>query len=195
MNFPLTLSFKKIALSPQVSVTDANGQLLFYVKQKLFKLKEAITVYADREQTQPLYYINADRIIDFSARYHFTDTNGTELGSIKRDGRRSLWKARYDIADGNQIAFMRIREENGWVKVMDAIFGEVPILGIFSGYVFNPVYLVERPEGELVLKVKKEPAFLESNFTIEKHGELTEAETLPVILGVLLMTMLERMRG
>ena len=46
MNFPLTLNFKKLALSPQISVTDASGRLLFYVKQKAFKLKEAVTVFA-----------------------------------------------------------------------------------------------------------------------------------------------------
>jgi hypothetical protein len=73
MQFPLTLEFKKVALSPQISVLDASGNLIFYVKQKLFKLKEAITIFADREQTQPLYSINADRVIDFSARYRFKD--------------------------------------------------------------------------------------------------------------------------
>ncbi|NIN01857.1 MAG: hypothetical protein GTO24_28285, partial [candidate division Zixibacteria bacterium] len=86
MNYPLQLSFKIVALTPQLSVTDANGNLIFYVKQKLFKLKESVTIFADAQQAQPLYAINADRIIDFSGRYHFTDQNGIELGSIKRQG-------------------------------------------------------------------------------------------------------------
>ena len=101
---------------------DANGNLLFYVKQKLFKLKEAITIFADREQTQPLYSIDADRVIDFSARYRFKNRDGIEIGSVKRNGRRSIWKARYDIFDTNEQPLMRIEEEDAWVKVMDAYF-------------------------------------------------------------------------
>ncbi|MCP4602297.1 MAG: hypothetical protein GY847_17565 [Proteobacteria bacterium] len=38
------------------------------------KLREEVTVFADPDQNRPLYKINADRVIDFSARYHFTDS-------------------------------------------------------------------------------------------------------------------------
>jgi hypothetical protein len=55
MQFPLKLTFKILAVAPQITVTDASGQILFYVKQKLFKLKEAITVYSDSSQTRELY--------------------------------------------------------------------------------------------------------------------------------------------
>lgn len=195
MNFPLRLEFKKIAIAPQIAVYDANGDLLFYVKQKLFKLKEAITVFADKEQTRPLYKINADRIIDFSARYHIKDENGIEIGSIKRSGARSLWRARYDIFDSNQQAIMRIEEENAMIKFLDGFFREIPLIGLFGGYVFNPAYLVERPDDTLALKVVKQPALLESSFTIEKQTELSEQEQLQTILGILMMTLLERTRG
>ncbi len=195
MYFPLKLTFKIMALAPQISVYDANGTLLFYVKQKMFKLKEAITVFSDQSQTQPLYTISADRIIDFSARYHFKDQNGIEIGSIKRDGARSIWKARYNIFDTNEQMIMQIQEENAWVKVMDAVFGEIPFLGMLSGYVFNPVFLVERPDDSLMLRVKKEPAFMESSFTIDKVAELSEAEQLNTVLGILMMVLLERSRG
>ena len=69
MQYPLNLNFKLFAFAPQISVTDANGDLIFYVKQKRFKLKEEIIVYADVKKLQPLFYIKADRIIDFSAVY------------------------------------------------------------------------------------------------------------------------------
>ncbi len=195
MNFPLNLEFKKIALAPQISVYDSNGSLMFYVKKKLFKLKEAVTVFADREKTQPLYQINADRIIDFSARYHFKDQKGMELGSIKRHGARSIWKARYDIADVNGMDILEIHEENPWVKVMDTIFSGIPFVGMLSGYVFHPVFLVSRPGGELVFKVTKKPAMFESSFAIEKQGELSEVEAVTAVLGILMMTLLERARG
>lgn len=193
MQYPLTLSFKKIALSPQIAVTDANGELLFYVKQKLFKLKEAITIFADREQTKQLYTISADKIIDFSARYEFKDQYGTTLGSVKRQGRKSLWKAHYDIYADDQI-IMDIQEEKAFVKVMDALFSEIPVVGMFTGYVFNPVYLISQGE-TVVMRLKKNPAFLESSFTIEEIVDIPESQEIQVILSIIMMTLLERSRG
>ena len=194
MNYPLQLSFKIVALAPQLSVIDANGNLIFYVKQKLFKLKESITIFADEQQTRPLYGINADRVIDFSARYHFTDQDGIELGSVKRQGMKSFWKARYDILDGDR-AVMTIREENPWVKVLDGLFGGIPVIGMFTGYVFHPAFIVSRPEGTVVMRLEKQPAFLEGKFTIRRKAELDKTEETRVLLSLLMMILLERRRG
>jgi uncharacterized protein YxjI len=195
MNFPLTLNFKKIALAPQISVTDGAARLLFYVKQKAFKLKEAVTVFGDVEQTQPLYTINADRVLDISARYHINDMSGFGLGTLQRQGMRSIWRAHYEIMRGGGTV-MHIREENPWIKVGDAVFGEIPILGIFSGYVFNPAYLVTRADnGQVLMRVQKEKAFLEGKYTITKSGEVSENDERLAILSVLMMTLLERARG
>jgi uncharacterized protein YxjI len=195
MDFPLQLKFKKIALSPQISVTDAAGRLLFYVKQKAFKLKEAVTVFADAEQTQPLYTINADRVLDFSARYHINETSGFSLGTLQRKGRRSIWSAHYEIVRGGGTV-MQIREENPWVKVGDALFGEIPVVGIFSGYVFNPAYIVSRADnGAPMMRVKKEAAFLEGSYSITRTGELSENDERLAVLSVLMMVLLEKRRG
>lgn len=194
LNYPLTLSFKIVAFSPQFSVRDANGNLVAYVKQKLFKLKEAVTVFADERQTQPLYTIQADRILDISGRYHFADTQGASLGSIKRHGLRSIFKAHYEILDG-ETPVMSIQEENGWIKVLDALFGEIPILGIFSSYLFHPVYLVSRPEGPLIMRMEKQPAFFEGKFLVEKKTMLGEMEEKRILLSLIMMLLLERSRG
>lgn len=194
LSYPLTFSFKIVAFAPQFSVRDARGVLIAYVKQKLFKLKEAVTVYADERQTQPLYTLKADRIFDFSARYHFADPGGIDLGSVKRQGMRSLWKAHYDILDG-ETAVMSIREENVWVKVIDALFSEIPVLGMFSGYVFQPAYLVSRPDGAVMMRMEKQPAFFEGKFAVERRGLLSEAEERRILLSLMMMLLLERARG
>jgi hypothetical protein len=194
MQYPLTLSFKLIALAPQISVTDANGQLVYYVRQKLFKLKESVSVFADTQQTQTLYTINADRIIDFSARYNFADRQGIGVGAVKRRGMRSLWSSHYDIFDGD-MSVMTIKEENPWVKVIDALVGEIPVVGMFTGYMFHPAYLVSRPDGTLVMRLQKEPAFFESKFIVEQKTPLNEAEEQRVLLSLLMMVLLERSRG
>lgn len=193
-NYPLDLSFKVLALSPQLAVSDATGQLLFYVKQKLFKLKEEVTVFADREQTRPLFQINADRVIDFSARYYFSDANGVRIGSVKREGVRSLWRAHFDILVGEMVV-ASIGEEQPWVKMADGCLAQIPLVNLFAGYVLNPTYLVSRPDGTLLMRLIKEPAFWESKFTISQEAPLTEAEEQQLLLSLMMMVLLERSRG
>ncbi|MDX2214863.1 MAG: hypothetical protein SFY66_16365 [Oculatellaceae cyanobacterium bins.114] len=195
MQYPLELNFKIWTFAPSISVTDTQGNLVFFVRQKLFKLKEAITVHADTERTQPLFEIKADRILDFSARYNFADNNGTYIGSVKRRGLRSLWSARYDIFDGETSSLM-IQEENPWVKVLDALFQEIPFIGLLSGYVLHPKYLVTRTDtGNVVMHLEKTPSLISRRFRIKQVDQLSEREEQQVLLSLLMMVLLERSRG
>jgi uncharacterized protein YxjI len=195
MNYPLQLSFKLLAIASQIYVRDANGNLLGYVKQKLFKFKEDINVFADEGQTQHLYNIKADRVLDFSAKYNFTAANGQPLGSIKRKGMRSILKANYEVYDERDQQVYQIHEENAWVKVIDALVGELPLIGMFSGYLFNPAYIVERMDGSQVARLAKQPAFFEGIFQLEPKSQIATEEEARVLLAVLTMTLLERARG
>jgi hypothetical protein len=188
------MTFKIMALAPQIRVTDATGKVIVYVKQKMFKLKEHVNVFADESQQQKLCEIRADRIIDFSACYRFTNPAGTDFGGVRRKGRRSLWKAHYEVLDGEQLEFS-IQEESAWVKVMDGVLGQIPVIGGATGYFLHPSYLVTRPDGSPVLRVKKQPAMFEGKFTIEKLGELHEGEDARSLMAILMMTLLERQRG
>ncbi len=194
MNYPLQLSFEIISIARKLSVVDAAGNLTFFVKQKAFKLKESVTVFADVDQTIPLYELNADRVLDFSASYHFTDTKGAHIGTVRRKGMKSLWRARYDIVNGDGPA-LTIQEGNPWTKVFDALFCEIPVLGIFSGYVFHPEYIVARQDGTPVMRLKKEPAFFQGKFSIEKLAALNEKEETRILLSLIMMVLLERQRG
>lgn len=195
MNYPLQLSFKLLAIASQIYIRDANGNLLGYVKQKLFKFKEEINVFADEGQTQKLFGIKADRVLDFSAQYNFTNAAGQHLGSIKRRGMRSIFKANYEVYDSSGSQVMHIHEENGWIKVVDSLLGEIPLVGMFTGYFFNPSYIVERMDKTPVARLQKQPAFFEGIFKLELLGPVSEEEQTRVLLSVLMMTLLERSRG
>jgi uncharacterized protein YxjI len=194
MNYPLKLSFKLLALASQIYIRDANGQLIGYVKQKLLKLKEDINVFADEQQTQHLYNIKADRVLDFSAKYSFTDNRGTSVGAIKRKGMRSIFKAHYEICEPSGTLAMEIHEENAWIKVVDSLVGEIPIIGMFTGYFFNPAYIISRG-GAGIARLQKQPAFFEGIFQLEKLAEMSDEDEALVLLSFLTMTLLERARG
>ncbi len=195
MNYPLELSFKILALGSQIYIRDNNEQLIGYVKQKLFKLKEDIDIYADESQTKLLFNIKADRVIDFSARYDFTSAEGNFLGSIKRQGMRSIWKVNYEISDAENRHVFQINEESAWIKVFDSLAGEVPILGMFTGYLFNPSYIISKSDGTQIAKIAKQPAFFEGKFIFTPDFLIESKDETLILLSVLMMTLLERMRG
>jgi hypothetical protein len=195
LNYPIELSFKLLAIASQIYIRDSSGQLIGYVKQKLFKLKEDINIFADEGQTQHLFNIKADRVLDFSAKYNFSDSAGRLLGSVRRKGMRSLWKANYEVFDSASNHVLNINEENGWVKVVDSLVGEVPIVGMFSGYFFNPSYILSRIDGTPVAKLEKQPAFFEGKFQLSALVPLSDQDETRVLLGALTMTLLERSRG
>ena len=194
MEYPLDLSFKIVAIAPQMAVTDAAGNLVFYVRQKLMKLREHVTVFADREQTRPVAEIKADRVLDISATYGFEDPQGRRFGAVRRAGLKSIWKAHYEILKGDTPIFT-MREDNAFVKFVDGILSEIPVVGLISGYVFHPAYSVTRLDGTRVLHVKKRPALFEGRFRIEREAELAPDEEALAALSILMMIMLERSRG
>ncbi len=189
--FPLSLSFKIIAFNPQVKVTDAAGSLVMYVKQKALALRESVKVFADEAQTTQLYAIKTNKVIDFSAQYNITTPDGRQIGAIRRQGMRSIWKATYEILDaaGSQIGL--IHEENPWLKVLDSVVGEIPFASMF----INPAYLVDL-RGRTVLYLKKQPAFFEGKFTLEQREPIPSVEEESLLLNsIVMMILLERSRG
>lgn len=189
-NYPLTFSFKVIAFNPQVKVTDAAGNVVLYVKQKALALKEDIKIFADEAQARQLYQLKANKIIDFSAQYNITTAGGAPLGAVKRQGMRSMWKASYNIVDAGGGDVGLIHEENPWLKVLDALLSDVPFVGMF----INPAYLVDY-RGQAALYLKKQPAFLEGKFTVEKRGNFNDADEGLLLSSVVMALMLERTRG
>lgn len=195
LNFPLQIRFKLLALAPQIFVNDVSGRTVLYVKQKMFKLKESVKVFSDESQSQALYEMNADRIIDFSATYNITDASGRKIGACSRAGMKSIWRTSYSIADaaGNEI--FTIREENAWIKVLDGLLGSVAILNLFTGYFLHPAYLISRPDGFVVMRVKKQAAFFEGKFAVDQHTDLSERDQTLCMLSSMMMLLLERSRG
>jgi hypothetical protein len=196
LQYPLTLSFKILALASQATVTDATGRTILYTKQKLFKFREHVEIWTDNSQGTRLAEIKANKVIDWSARYFITDAGGGEIGSVGRRGWRSIWKAHYETFNpGDNSPDFSIHEENAWIKVADSIIGDIPVIGMFSGYFLHPSYLATRANGTPAMKMTKQPAFWEGRFKIEKLGELTPREELNLFLSFMMLVLLERQRG
>ena len=196
IQYPLKLSFKILALASQATVTDANGRVVLYTKQKLLKFREHVEIFTDNSRSTLLAEIKANKVIDWSARYHATDAHGQAIGSVGRRGWRSMWKAHYESFNpGDDRPDFSIREENPGAKVVDALLGQIPIVGMLTGYFCHPRYAATRSDGSPAMRLTKQPALWEGRFQIDKLGDLTPREELNLILSFLMLVLLERSRG
>jgi hypothetical protein len=161
----------------------------------MFKLKEDIMCYSNESKKVLLYRIKANKWLDFSATYSFFNSEDIELGKVARKGAVSLWKATYLILDKENTNEFTIREEKPWVKVLDSLVSEIPIVGIFTGYMFNPSYLVTNDQNEPIMRFKKDSSFFGRKFSLHQLKEVDEKAQERIALSLMMMVLLERRRG
>ena len=196
LNYPLDFKFKITTLSSDFNITDRNGNYVAYVRQKMFKLKEDVIVFNDETKSQELFRIKANQWIDFNASYAITDLqSGKIFGNLSRRGMRSLWKSQYDIADETSATKYQINEDNGWIKVLDGIIGEIPLVGMLTGYLLNPSYTVKDHAGKEYFKLKKMPSLFGRKFQLDRIIDIDDEDESLVVLSFLMMVLLERDRG
>lgn len=200
--YPLELRFKLVALAPRIIVTDAAGQEVLFVSQKVFKLKEDVRIYNNQSKQQEVFRIQAEKVLDFNTRYNFYDSNADRhIGSVKAKGWRSIWRATYHIDDPNGQQTHYIKEDNAWTKIWDALFSEIPFVGIFTGYIFHPSYTCYRgtnyeDETQPIMRIRKESAFFEGVYSMELlDPSVDPAEEARALLSFMLMVQFMRRRG
>lgn len=92
---------------------ESRTSLLFFVKQKAFKLKEDITVFADENKTREILKIQARSIIDFSAAYDIRDVrSGEKVGALQRKGMKSILRDTWEILDATDNAIGQVQEDS-----------------------------------------------------------------------------------
>lgn len=196
LNYPLDFKFKITTLSSDFNITDKNGNYVAYVRQKMFKLKEDVVVFNDETRSRELFRIKANQWIDFNASYSLTDiVNNKNFGRLARKGMRSLWKSRYELLDENDHLKYEVNEDNAWVKILDGAVGEIPIIGMFSGYFLNPSYTVKDSSGKEFFRLKKMPSLIGRRFQLDRLIDIADEDETLVVLGLLMMVLLERSRG
>lgn len=89
------------------------ANLLFFVKQKAFKLKESITIFADESKNEELLKINARSVIDFGASYDVEDAKtGERVGTLRRKGLKSILRDAWEVLDSSENLIAKISEDS-----------------------------------------------------------------------------------
>lgn len=195
-HYPLQFTFQIATLANDFVVTDAAGNTVFYAREKILTLRDHIHIYSDQQKKQLLYELISNRLIDFQQTFTITDAIGRVVGKARRKSIRSLWKATFYLQDADGNHDFTIEEKSVWTRFWDGVFGDIPILGFFSGYVFNPGYLLKNRFGEVFYEVRKQPSFWGRRFMVNKHSDaLTDAQEERFVLSLVLLVLKDRRRG
>ena len=90
-----------------------DGDVVFYSKQKAFRLKEDIRLYGDESMAEEVLTIHARSWLDFAAAYDVIDTQtGAKVGALKRRGFRSMVRDEWIFMDAEDNDIGLIQEES-----------------------------------------------------------------------------------
>jgi uncharacterized protein YxjI len=108
-----TIRAKVFDLVPQFFITDQDGQMVGYCRQKLFKFREEIILFTDRTRETELLRIKARQIIDFGATYDVKLPNGQTIGSLRRKGLKSTFvRDEYMVFDEHNTQVGSLQEDS-----------------------------------------------------------------------------------
>ena len=100
-------------------VYDDSGRIVGFSKQKAFKLKEDIRVYADESMGQEVLTIRARQIVDFSAAYDIVDTaQQVKVGAARRKGWSSLIRDSWEVLDPNDGVVAKLKEDSTFKAIL-----------------------------------------------------------------------------
>ncbi len=100
-------------LGAKFHVFNAQGEIIGFSKQKAFKLKEDIRIYADESMAQESVRIAARQIIDFSAAYDVVESaTDTRVGVLRRKGFSSMIRDSWEILAADESPIGTITEDS-----------------------------------------------------------------------------------
>jgi uncharacterized protein YxjI len=139
-------------------VYDTQGDLIFYSKQKAFKLKEDFRIYADETRQEELLNIKTPQILDLGSTYNVVDsTTAQPVGAIRRKFAKSLIKDEWIFLSpqGTQIAKLT---ESSWIGAIASRFINL----------IPQTYVIINENGQEVAEIKQHfnPFILKYTMTI-----------------------------
>ena len=158
-------------------VYDNIGQILFYSKQKAFKLKEDFRVYADERMEEELLTIKTPQILDIGATYNVQDpATGEEVGAIRRRGLKSIFKDEWLFLSNQGIEIGKLTETSVAGAMLSRIVNLIP-----------QNYMVVGNDGRSVASIKQHfnPFVLKYSMTIHEPQPLIDRRLL-LTAGILL---------
>jgi uncharacterized protein YxjI len=125
---------KIFTFAPQFFIHDQQGQVLAFLRKKVFSWKDDIRVFTDATQSFELLRIKGRQVIDFGASFDVTDSlSGDKAGTLRRRGWKSILRAEWDILDANEMEIGKVREDSAFLAAVRRLVTRL----IPQGYTFE----------------------------------------------------------
>lgn len=168
------------AVAGQVHVFDENNSLVCYVRQKILKLKEDITVYNDEKMTEPVLSIKARQVVDFAAAYDVLDVlTGEKVGALKRKGWKSLLKDSWILMDAADNEIGNLGEESSGGALASRIINLIP-----------QKYIMQTSGGSTIARFDQQFAIAVHKFDIEFFDSAEPKIDRRLAMGALILLLL-----
>jgi len=127
--------------------------LRFFVKQKAFKLKEAITVFDDESMKQELLKIQARQMLDISATYDVTTSEGVKVGALRRKGLKSILRDEWEILDADDLTIGMIQEDSILMALLRRLLSNLIPQGFHATVNEQPVAVFKQRFNPFIAKI------------------------------------------
>lgn len=108
-----TIQEKVLTLGRQLRVLTSDGTMVGFARQKMFKLREDIRVYADESQQQEVLLLRATKVLEFNANFEVVDpTTQEHLGFIRRKGWSSFVRDKWEFTDIKGNVYAALEEDS-----------------------------------------------------------------------------------
>ena len=166
-------------------VYDKDEKVVFYSKQKAFKLKEDFRIFSDESQTKELLNIKTPQILDFGAKYFVQDsTNSEAVGALKRKGLKSLFKDEWLLFANDEKEIGKLTEKSTMGAILSRFINLIP-----------QKYVISTSDGREVADIRQHfnPFVLRYTMTISQSEQLIDPRLL-IAAGILLCGIERRQR-
>ncbi len=166
-------------------VYDENGNMLFYSKQKAFKLREDFRIYSDERQLEELLTIKTPQILDFGATYNVQDaTTGETIGAIRRKGLKSLVRDEWILLSNEGQETGKLTESSLARAILSRFINLIP-----------QTYVIVSADGRKIAEIRQHfnPFVLKYTMTIEEPEPPIDRRLL-ISAGILLAGIEQRQK-
>ena len=162
-------------------IYDEGMNLVLFVNQKGWRLKEDIRIYTDQSKTNEVMAITARKVIDFSASYDvFDKATGQRIGVLKRKGWSSIVRDEWHICDSNEQQIGVLIEDSAFLAMMRRLL---------TNLIPQNYDLLHGKERHVDMKQNFNPFSYHLNITIEKQGIF---DTRLVLASAVMLAAVER---